>query len=54
MDPFPGFPVELGGFGKLRRLVQRYVAGNPGSVHRRDVKLLCLASLPAPDDVPGW
>jgi hypothetical protein len=39
--PFPGFPVELGGFGKLhapflterrkRGLVQRCVAGNPGS-----------------------
>jgi hypothetical protein len=38
---FPGFPVELGGFGKLhapffaerrtRGLVQRCVAGNPGS-----------------------
>src|SRR5271156_1776454 len=40
-SPFPGFPVELGGFGKLhapflterrtRGLVQRSVAGNPGS-----------------------
>ena len=40
-QPFPGFPVELGGFGKLhaaflkesriRGLVQRCVAGNPGS-----------------------
>src|SRR5271156_3628689 len=39
--PFPGFPVELGGFDKLhapflterrtRGLVQRCVAGNPGS-----------------------
>ena len=37
---FPGFPVELGGFGKLhtpffterriRGLVERCVAGNPG------------------------
>jgi hypothetical protein len=40
-QPFSGFPVELGGFGKLhapflterrtRGLVQRCVAGNPGS-----------------------
>jgi hypothetical protein len=40
-QPLPGFPVELGGFGKLhapflterrtRGLVQRCVAGNPGS-----------------------
>ena len=39
-QPFPGFPVELGGFGKLhapflterrtRGLFQRSVAGNPG------------------------
>jgi len=39
-QPLPGFPVELGGFGKLhapflterrrRGIVQRYVAGNPG------------------------
>ena len=37
-QPFPGFPVELGGFGKLHApfltesgLVRRCVAGNPGS-----------------------